>query len=172
MEEIWRDIPNYEGIYKVSNFGNVKSLKRESFNGKVFIEIKERILKQSFDGYRYLKVSLHKNNKLKTFTIHRLVAMAFLNHISNGKMIVVDHINNNPLDNRLENLQIVTQRNNLSKDKKNKSSKHTGVSWHKRDCIWTSSICINNKLIHLGNYKSEYEAHLAYQNKLKEIENV
>lgn len=170
MEEEFRDVPGYEGLYQVSNLGNVKSLPKEwitsictlkSHNGK--------ILKANKNNIGYYQVGLSNRINTKTYRIHQLVAMAFLNHIPNdNRKIVVDHINNNPLDNRLENLQIITTRENNSKDRKG-SSKYTGVCWSKNDKKWKSGIVINGKNIHLGYFKCEEEASNAYQNKLKEV---
>ena len=98
-----------------------------------------------------------------------MVSICFLNDKNKGRFIVVDHVNNDKLDNRVENLQLITNRENLSKDKKNKTSKYTGVSWCKLTKKWKSSIQINKKTRYLGLYNSEEEAHLEYQNKLKEL---
>jgi len=163
IEEIWRDVLGYENMYQVSNLGNVKSLGNDENR-------KEKILKQGIDtnGYKYM--TLCKNGNKKVFKAHKLVAMAFLNHIPDGTMkLVIDHINNNPLDNRLENLQVITQRQNLSKDKKNKTSKYTGVSWSKARNKWQSYIRIGLKLNHLGYYINEEDAHLKYQETLKTL---
>jgi hypothetical protein len=162
MNEIWKDIPGYEGIYQVSNLGNVKSLGNDRTR-------KEKILKPVINGIGYFNVRLCKNGIPKTITVHKLVAITFLNNISFSRFIVVDHINNNPLDNRFENLQIITNRENLSKDKKNKTSKYTGVSWNKKANKWHSRLNIKNKAIHLGYFNCELAAHIAYINKLKEI---
>jgi len=158
--EIWKDIPNYDGAYQSSNLGNIKSLKL----------IKERVLKPALSN-SYLVVSLSKNNKQKTYKVSQLVAMAFLNYKLNGHKIIVDHINNNKLDNKLENLQLISHRENLSKDKwrKNTSSKYTGVSWHKFYKKWQSQIMIKGKFKHLGYFYIEIDAHNAYQNELKII---
>ena len=153
--EIWKDIPGYNGDYKVSNFGDVKSLK---FN-------KEKILKKFYDKSKYYNVKL--NNK--TFTIHKLLAISFLNHKPCGHNIVVDHINNIRTDNRLENLQLVTHRLNISKDKKG-SSKHAGVYWHKKANKWCSEITISGNKYYLGLFTNELEAMNAYKNKLNNKE--
>jgi hypothetical protein len=79
--------------------------------------------------------------------------------------MIIDHINNIQTDNRLENLQIITHRENISKSKIG-TSIYTGVCWNKRKNKWTASININYKRLHLGYFKNEYDAHLAYQNKL------
>ncbi len=82
--------------------------------------------------------------------------------------IVVDHINNDPLNNKLYNLQLITQRENVSKDKKG-TSKYTGGSWSKTANKWTSNIRINGKIKHLGFYIKEKEAAQAYQKELTKI---
>jgi len=161
QEEIWKDVPGYEGYYQVSNLGNVKSLKFS----------KEKLLIPCFNSVGYLTVNLYKNGDIKMFQIHQLVAIAFLNHIPDGtNKIVVDHINNIPTDNRLENLQLISNRENLSKDKKNTSSKYTGVSWHKKNKKWLARIRINGNRKHLGYFINEIEASNAYQNTLKNLE--
>lgn len=93
----------YEGMYQVSTFGNVKSLK---YN-------KERLLKQGIKKAGYHIVVLSKKGKLKQFTVHRLVAEAFFNMIP--KNLVVDHIDGNKSNNHLYNLQLITQTENVRK---------------------------------------------------------
>lgn len=169
-KEIWRDIPDYEGFYQASNIGRIKNLSRTvkhpSGGNKV---IKERILSLSIESSGYFTVRLSKNGNKKTFTVHQLVAMAFLKHRRNGSKIVVDHIDNSPLNNRLDNLQLISNRENLSKDKKGCSSKYVGVCWNKRDEKWQSQIWINGKIKYLGYFDSELEAHQTYQDKLKTL---
>jgi len=159
MEEIWKDVPGYEGMYQVSNLGNVKSL----------IYNKERFLSKVIDK-RYYQVGMYKNKKKTTRKIHQLVAEAFLNHTPCGLKLVVDHINNNTLDNRLENLQIITHRENVYKIQDKGSSKYKGVCWCNTFNKWKTNISIKNKSIHLGYFTNELDAHKAYQNKLKEYE--
>ena len=171
MNEIWRDIPNYEGHYQVSNFGNVKSVSRVVKRGDVLQPIKERVMKQPLDSKGYKHLSLHKEGKRKGFQVHQLVAMAFLNHTPNGHKLIVDHIDNNKLNNRLSNLQIITQRKNASKDRKCGSSKYTGVSWDNNNSKWIANINVNGVNHTLGRYNREVEARDAYLNKLKTIKN-
>jgi len=170
MQEIWKDIPNYEGMYQVSNLGNVKSVSRIILRGSKYPFLsKEKNLKQSKSGIGYLKVALCKNGIAKTISIHCLVAMAFLNYNQKGKNgYEIDHINNIKSDNRAENLQLITQRENASKDR-NGTSQYTGVSWNKKAKKWIVFIVINNKHNYLGLFTNEYDAHLAYQEKLKQI---
>lgn len=171
QNEIWKDIPNYEGMYQVSNLGRVKSLSRLKSNRNGSYLSKEKVLKPYLTGnyikYKTVKLGL----KGKNFKIHQLVAMAFLNHTPCGYKLVVDHKNDNPLDNRLENLQVVTQRHNTCKSQGRYLSQYKGVTWCKTRKKWVAKIRIGNKHINLGRFTDEYEAYLAYQNKLKEIEN-
>jgi AAA15 family ATPase/GTPase len=159
MKEIFKDIPNYEGCYQVSNLGNVKS----------FYFRKESILKPKKNKGGYHIVCLYKDYKSKQFQVHQLVAMAFLNHVPNGSDMVVNHINFIRTDNRLVNLEIVNQRTNTNRAHLPSSSKYIGVSWNKKDKVWFSQIRINKKLHHLGSFKCELKASEAYQNKLKQI---
>ena len=173
MEEIFKDIPTYEGMYQVSNLGNVKSLAREIWNGKkLHYRLKEKFLKPSINGAGYYYVHLMKSSERKTINIHKLVAITFLGHTPCGYSQIVDHLNNEPLDNRVENLQIISNRENCSKDKKNGLSKYVGVSTRKDIKKWRACITIEGKNVHLGYFTNEYDAHLAYQNKLKEINNI
>lgn len=170
MQEQFRDIPGYEGLYQVSNLGNVKSLPRMVLrNGKYPFVCKEKILKFHKNPSGYYCLTLNKDAKKKYFTVHQLVCVAFLNHIPCGHELVIDHINDNRLDNRIDNLHLVTQRYNAYKTQGRYSSKHKGVSWHKKKKKWQASIYINNKLKYLGSFKNEHEASLVYQNKLKEL---
>lgn len=165
MEEIWKAIPSYEGMYEVSSLGRVKSLSRIKTNTKGSYMTKEKILKVSSDGKGYLHVCLSNYNK-KTYRIHQLVAMTFLNHKRDGHKLVVDHINNIQTDNRLENLQIISQRKNTIKNKTNKTSKYEGVDWHKASNKWRARIYINGKYEYLGIFSSEEEAYLKYKERL------
>ena len=161
-EEVWRDIPNYEGYYQVSNLGNVRSLERVVIrrnNIKCSVKLlykKKNILKSG-----YLAVTLTKEGNPKTFTVHKLVAIAFLNHTPNGYKIVIDHIDNDKLNNNADNLQLITNRKNSSKDRVG-SSKYTGVCFHKGKQKWYSSIRINGNLVHLLSTNNEIKAKEMY----------
>ena len=167
MEEVWKDITGYEGAYQVSTLGRVRSLDRIALDGR---NVKGVILKQNKTGIGYLGVGLHKNGKQRTKKVHQLVAVTFLNHKPCGfNGLIVDHIDNNPLNNKLSNLQLTTNRHNVSKDKNDYTSKYTGVSWDKTNNKWRSAIIIDGKYNLLGRFHCELKAHLVYQNKLKEL---
>ena len=166
MTEIFKDVEGYEGLYQVSNFGRVKSLDRKSSDGR---QLKERMLNPIINGYGYLVLNLHKNGKRKSLYIHQLVAMAFLEHTPNGHKIVVDHIDNDKSNNRLENLQLISNRQNTSKDRKGYSSKYVGVAWDKSKSKWISQIKIDGKIKYLGLFTNEIEAAESYQNALKNL---
>ena len=130
-------------------------------------------MKPSVDHCGYLRAVLCRYGVTETKKIHQLVAISFLNHTPNGHNLEIDHIDGDRLNNRIENLQIVTHRANAStcfvKGKENYSSKYTGVIWYKRDSRWRSQITINGNPKFLGYFDSETEAHNAYQNALKSI---
>lgn len=171
-KEIWKPIEGYDGIYEISNLGRVKSMKRYANNTGMHnkILLKEKILNpcKSGSGRQYLSIVLSKQSIRKTYLVHILVGITFLGYTPN-RNTVLDHIDNNQFNNRLDNLQIISQRKNASKDKTGYSSKYTGVFWNKSNNKWRSKIYYNGKHIHLGYFKSEKEAAKAYCNKLKEL---
>ena len=137
----WRTL-KIDPDYQVSSTGLVRN--------------RTRLLKQSKDTYGYLIVKLPK----RTYRVHQLVAFEFLDHTPSKHQFVVDHINNNPADNRVENLQILTQRENL-----NKGKEFPGVSRARNK--WQSHIYKNGKQRYLGTFDTPQSAHKAYLNELK-----
>lgn len=101
MKEIWKPIGGYEGLYEVSNMGRIKS----------FYNSEERILKKSKTTTGYWKIELRKNKIRKSFKVHRLVAFAFIANPENKPYI--NHIDGNPLNNKVDNLEWCTQHENL-----------------------------------------------------------
>lgn len=103
MNEEWKSIPNYEN-YKVSNLGNVKNINYRNTG-------KELLLKgSSYNGY--VHITLRKSNKSKTFLLHRLVAESFVPNIKNKPCI--NHIDCNPQNNKVDNLEWCTQQENIA----------------------------------------------------------
>tara|TARA_R110000796_G_C14275735_1_gene401904 strand:+ start:34 stop:567 length:534 start_codon:yes stop_codon:yes gene_type:complete len=165
--EVWKDIPEYEGFYQVSNLGNVKSLRRvDSIDRKV----KEKVLKANKSSSGYFSVRLSKHSIGKVINIHQLVCITFLNHKPCGHKLVVNHIDANPKNNNLNNLEIITQRKNSNRKHIKSSSKYVGVSWSNSSKKWKSAIKINGKTKHLGFFIDELEASRVYQNELNKIE--
>lgn len=105
MIEIWRDVDGYEGIYEVSDKGRVRTHKDKiTFTKKHGIrKWKQRILREKNPTGRDVRVSLWKDGKEKSFLVHRLVALAFIPKIE-GKECV-NHIDGNPRNNHVSNLE-------------------------------------------------------------------
>lgn len=111
--EVWKDISGYEGMYQVSNQGRVKSLARLTHfkNGKKPRQEKERVLKPVKHQKGYLKAQLRKNDKLKSYFIHRLVAEAFIPNPLGKEQ--VNHKDGDKSNNFTDNLEWTTQSENL-----------------------------------------------------------
>lgn len=116
MEEIWRDIVDYEGYYEVSILGRIR---RRGYNkfylGKSGQPRGLRIKEPTVDNYGYLHIRLHKNNRAKDYRIHTLVAHAFPEICGEPfPGAVVNHLDENPTNNVATNLRFVTQRENVN----------------------------------------------------------
>jgi hypothetical protein len=166
QKEIFKDIPNYEALYQVSNLGNVKSLNYGRTGN-------EKILKPRNNKSGYYTIVLYKEGNKKTTSIHVLVAMAFLGHVPNGHNVEVDHKNDIKNDNRLENLQLLSGAEHRRKPKKsmNTSSQYTGVTWCKNANKWKSGIYIDGKQKHLGLFTDDKEAYENYKKALEMYNN-
>lgn len=106
IQEEWKPIKDYEGIYEVSNFGRIKSLK---YN-------KTRILKSGKNTKNYSVVCLSRNGKEKQFQIHRLVWSTFNGSIPEGYEI--NHIDERPWNNAVWNLSLMTHNENINYGKR------------------------------------------------------
>lgn len=177
LKEQWKQVKGYEKQYLVSNFGKVKSLQRLVNHPKKGKQIvRERTLKQSKSRKGYMRVCLSKEGNHKMFSVHRLVADAFINNKYNKPCI--NHIDGNKNNNIVDNLEWCTNEENQShawnngmkvRIYKNATSKYPGVSWSKIGKKWIAQISINNKRNFLGYYDQEEEAAKAYQNKLIQL---
>lgn len=109
-EEVWKDIPGYEGLYQVSTTGRIKALERMRKNKRFR---KEYILKNHDYENGYKKITLCDNSmKTKRFFVHRLVAMTFIenpNHLP-----IVNHKDENPSNNNVDNLEWCTYQYNVT----------------------------------------------------------
>ena len=159
MLENWKIINGYDN-YEISSHGRCRNNKTN------------RILKLSANketwckGYQY--VILRKDNIRKNCKIHRLVADAFLENPLNKKY--VDHIDNDPKNNKLSNLRWATSKENQGNRSKGKntSSCYKGVSWHSKNKKWHAQIKLNGKKYHIGSFKNEEDAARAYDEKARE----
>lgn len=107
MEEIWKDIKGYEGLYQVSNLGRVKHLefaRPNPLTGGVSIT-KERILKQRLTPFGYHAVLLSKNGKKQWHFVHRLVAEAFISNPDPDNLPIINHKDENKVNNCVDNLE-------------------------------------------------------------------
>lgn len=109
--EIWKDIPGYEGFYQASNLGNIRSIDRVVPHGKNgFVKAKSKQLKAAlYQGY--YKVALCTNRKLKSFYVHKLVAITFIGPKIDGKEI--NHIDGNKINNSVLNLEWCSRSENV-----------------------------------------------------------
>ena len=122
MKEIWKDIPGYEGLYKVSNLGRIRSLNhiaryRNKYGGVSVCEIKGVIKRpsQSGNGYKkgngYLSVTLSKDGVSERMNVHRIVATVFIPNPGNKPQ--VNHLDGNKSNNRVDNLEWCTAEENM-----------------------------------------------------------
>jgi hypothetical protein len=158
--EIWKDIPNYEGYYQASSLGRIRSIQRKipyKTNKNIFCPVKNKILKQYNNHDGYLQISLNKKTQ-KTFKVHKLIALTFL-----GKSnLSVDHINGIKHDNKIINLQYLSNRDNCRKynleNKENKTSKYLNICLPKRGSKYLVKTRYNKKNYNLGSFDNEIEA--------------
>lgn len=111
-QEVWKDIPEYEGLYQISNLGRIKS--------------KRKILKP-ING-EYLKVGLSKKGIQKTLTVHRLVAETFI--VNTNKYNFVNHKDENKYNNRVDNLEWCTNKYNCNYGKRNEKVSKNQIKYN------------------------------------------
>lgn len=124
--EIWKDIPEYEGLYEASNYGRVRTKEGKTTyanwkNGTRKRVWKQRVLKQKTDKNGYKRVTLYKDGEPKTFLVHRLVAFCFIPSVDGKENI--NHIDGDPSNNYVDNLEWADYRDNLLHAFENKLNK-------------------------------------------------
>lgn len=107
MQEIWKPIEGYENLYQISNLGRVKSLPKPYKNNAIS---KEKILNPRINDNGYCVVELYKERKRKVYRIHKLVIQNF---IGNNDKLDVNHLDGNKQNNRLDNLEYCTRKENM-----------------------------------------------------------
>lgn len=134
MIEIWKDIPGYERLYQVSNLGNVRSLNYRRSG-------KSKLLKQGTDKKGYKQVGLWKNSKRKHYSVHRLVAIAFLPNPNN--LPQVNHKDENKANNNIDNLEWCDAKynNNYGTRNERTSESHKG----KKGCWYEKQLSEEHK---------------------------
>lgn len=138
MKEIWKDIKDYEGYYQVSNLGRVKSLDHYVNTSRGNRIVKSRILKL-YDKKGYFEVVLSKENKLKYYLVSRLVYSTFNGPIPSGMQ--VNHIDEDKHNNRLDNLNLMSP-----KDNTNWGTHNERLSKSKKK--WVIKLSTNNEILH------------------------
>ena len=167
MKEQWKDIDGYRGLYQVSNLGRIKALSR-SVNCKSGAKriIPECFVKTELNYNGYPSVRLVKSGVRMRHRVHILVWEAFGKGTRNGKSVVIDHIDNDKTNCRIDNLQLLSGRENVAKAKK-KENRLTGAYFNGK--TWFAQIRIKGKAQFLGCFQSELDAHNAYKNKVKSL---
>ena len=118
MEEIWKDIEGYEGLYQVSNYGNIKSLSKVVKNAYGVHRTEDKILKPQTKKDGYLQIQLSKNGKQKHYKVHRLVALTYIANPNNYPC--VNHKDENKSNNHVSNLEWCTYEYNTNYGTRNK----------------------------------------------------
>jgi len=139
MKEIWKDIKNYEGLYQVSNLGNVKVLDR-IVNSAIKNNNKVKRLGKTLKQYNkqgYMQVVLTYNKIRKYCNVHRLVAEAFIPNPNN--LPQVNHIDENPLNNRVDNLEWCTAKYNCNYGNRNNKI-YNKTSFRKGHIPWNKGL--------------------------------
>ena len=144
MEEIWAPVKGFEGLYEVSSLGRVKNCR--------FNKIKKARIRA-----KYYSVTLFKEGKLKSVTVHRIMAEAFLDN----KKECVNHIDGNRLNNNLNNLEWVSHRENSVHRDLNRKTKTGKANIILHSNSFQVRVRHNNKYIQLGSYNKIEDAVMA-----------
>jgi hypothetical protein len=114
MKEIWKDIPNYNG-YQVSNLGRVRTYNKTSKTDRHGIrKWKDRILRYKGQNYHTgYRVDLWKDGKPNTLLVARITAFTFLDNDINNHYLTVNHIDGNRMNNKIDNLELISLADNI-----------------------------------------------------------
>jgi hypothetical protein len=161
--EQFRSIKSYEEFYEISNLGRVKSYHNCRGKGTIF-------LKPCLNNSGYMKYVLKKYGRQKNHYIHLLVWDAFGDKPRNGRIIIIDHIDENKLNNNINNLQAIDRRLNIHKSYIHRNWElPQGYYFDKEKNKYRAIININGKVKTIGYYESKDDAHKSYIKKLEEV---
>lgn len=169
----WKEVyyNDLETNIEVTRCGKVRRVHKKWMSTHKLIKYGEVDFSKLKKCKGYLLIGIYVNGlKLKKSTyVHQLVAAAFLDYKFQGHELVIDHIDSNKINNNLDNLRLITNRENCSKERTLKTNLPVGVWFDKTRNNYQCKIRINKKQYHLGRFKTIDEASQAYQNKLNTL---
>lgn len=153
MEEVWKPIEGYESLYEISNFGIVKSIGRKyRWNNNIYILKKPIFPKLKRNRTGHLQVVLSKDGHSKMFLVHRLVAFAFIPNPQN--LPIINHIDENPSNNSVDNLEWCTRKYNCNYGNARVHNSKTHIN---NINLSAPVICLKNGCV-VAEYPSMWEA--------------
>lgn len=157
MSEIWKDIPGYEGLYQVNNKGDIAALPKTWISGNGKSQTEPFRLMRLINRFGYLQVGLRKNRITKILSVHRIVAMVFVENVLNKPQ--VNHINGIKTDNQSDNLEWVTRSENIKHAfkiglKSQKGERHNSAKLKEADVIE-----IRSKKLSRNEYAVKFNVH-------------
>lgn len=169
-----RPIPGWEGMYSATSDGQIISEERTVKCPLWERTQKEKTLKPVYNKKTgYFTVQLCRNNTAKRYYVHRLVGSAFHLIDFNNPKQQIDHVDNNPRNNHLDNLRAATSSENMAWGPKSTNSNNTsgfrGVCLDRRNKKWHARIMVNRKSKHLGYFEEKLDAARAYDEAAREL---
>jgi len=167
--EQWKPVKGYEKYYEISTSGRIRSLTRDKRGRNVFYKLKGKELKPFKSKKGYLYINLSKDGIKKKYLIHTLVWDNFGDKDRKQLNLKVDHIDDSKINNNIKNLQLLTNRQNISKSATPRRKSGLPTCVYKSKNRHRARCQINGVAVDLGTYGTPEEAHLAYTTKIKEI---
>lgn len=155
MNEIWKDIIGYEGLYQISNLGRVKSLGNSKSRKEKILKLTKKRVKKS----TYYTVNLHKNGVVENFRVNRLVAQAFIPNPYN--LSDVNHIDEDTLNNVVSNLEWLSHKDNCNYGTRNTRMSESNTNNPKRS---KQIVCIETGIIYPSIHEASRKLNINYGN--------
>lgn len=155
MDEIWKDIIGYEGLYQISNLGRVKSLGNNKSRKEKILKLTKKRVKKS----TYYTVNLHKNGAVENFRVNRLVAQAFIPNPYN--LSDVNHIDEDTLNNVVSNLEWLSHKDNCNYGTRNTRMSESNTNNLKRS---KQIVCIETGIIYPSVHEASRKLNINYGN--------